>query len=62
MRSTLDFMIFCRIWPNRDEELDPSKWYYIKFVLVMLSTVVNLIGSVLHLSKVSIPSESIFDL
>lgn len=57
MGSTLDFMYMFQIWPQREEELDPSKWYYIRFFLVLATTLINLIGSVLHLFLVSIPSK-----
>lgn len=50
-------MHFCQIWPKRDEELDPPVSFYVKFVIVMFTTIVNLVGSVLHLSLVSIPSK-----
>jgi hypothetical protein len=47
--ETLSYLRFNCIWPTKDQELNPDKYYHVKLVLMLLSSPIILIGSTLHL-------------
>ncbi|XP_068897419.1 odorant receptor 4-like isoform X3 [Tenebrio molitor] len=55
--ETLSYLRFNCIWPTKDQELNPDKYYHVKLVLMLLSSPIILIGSTLHLI-VSLKSNS----
>mgnify|MGYP005984381249 CR=1 FL=1 len=57
--ETLSYLRFNCIWPNKKDELNPPKSFYIKFILMLTSTSIILIGSGAHLT-VSIQSKYVF--
>ena len=55
--ETLSYLRINGIWPKSGHELNPGKWFYIKFILLLTSQSVILIGSSAHL-VVSVQSKS----
>ncbi|KAJ3625605.1 hypothetical protein MTP99_016167 [Tenebrio molitor] len=55
--ETLSYLRFNCIWPTKDQELNPDKYYHVKLVLMLVSSPIILIGSTLHLI-VSLKSNS----
>lgn len=59
-KTSIDFMQFVRIWPKREEELNPGKWFFIRFGLIACSSLIYLASSILHLIMVAIPSKKYY--
>ncbi|KAJ3642131.1 hypothetical protein Zmor_024940 [Zophobas morio] len=55
--ETLSYLRFNCIWPKKGHELNPGKWFYIKFILMLTSQSVIIFGSSAHL-VVSIQNKS----
>ncbi|KAJ3642133.1 hypothetical protein Zmor_024942 [Zophobas morio] len=55
--ETLSYLRINGIWPKKGHELNPGKWFYIKFILMLTSQSVILLGSSAHL-VVSLQNDS----
>nr|UTN00938.1 odorant receptor [Semanotus bifasciatus] len=49
LENTLKYLRFQNIWPKSNDELYSRKMFYIKFILVTLSTSILLWGSLMHM-------------
>ncbi|KAJ3642135.1 hypothetical protein Zmor_024944 [Zophobas morio] len=57
LSETLSYLRFSCIWPKEGHELNPGKWFYIRFILMLTSQSIILFGSSAHL-VVSIQNDS----